>query len=131
VEPRISFLSLAVDDVERARRFYEEGLGFPRRRSRSLVLFDLSGFVLALVSRDRLAVEAGADPGVPGSAGVTLSHNVADPGTVDAVVAAALRAGAREVRSPHDTSWGGRAGWFADPDGHLWEIVHHPDHPVE
>ena len=131
MEPHISFLSLAVDDVERARRFYEEGLGFPRRRSRSLVLFDLRGLVLALVERDRLAAEAGADPGAPGSAGVTLSHNVADSAAVDTVLAAARRAGGREVRPARDTSWGGRAGWFADPDGHLWEIVHHPDHPVE
>jgi catechol 2,3-dioxygenase-like lactoylglutathione lyase family enzyme len=131
VEPRISFLSLAVDDLERARRFYEEGLGLPRRPSRSLVLFDLGGPVLALVPRARLTDEAGVDPGPAGSAGVTLSHNVGDPAAVEKLLAAAARAGGRLVRPARDTEWGGRAGWFADPDGHLWEVVHHPDFPVE
>jgi catechol 2,3-dioxygenase-like lactoylglutathione lyase family enzyme len=131
VDPRISFLSLGVDDLERARRFYEDGLGFSRLPSRSLVLFDVGGPALALVPRDRLAAEAGVPVGEAGSGGVTFSRNVPDPVAVESLLEAAIRAGGRLVRPAHDTSWGGRAGWFADPDGHLWEVVFHPDFPLE
>ena len=128
MEPRISFLTLGVSDLERSTAFYRDGLGLPVLRDRdSLVYFALhGGLVFGLYPRDALARFVGVETGGEGFRGVTLSCNVASRDAVDATMAEAEAAGARVVSAPRPFSWGGYAGWFADPDEHLWEVVWNP-----
>lgn len=108
-------------------RFYRDGLGLPIRDDKPpVVYFQLEGSWLALFPREALAGYANVPSDGSGFGGVTLSVNVASRETVDRTVAAAERAGARVVNAPHEAGWGGYTGWFADPDGHLWEIVWNP-----
>lgn len=120
-------VSLAVADLEAARRFYETGLGLPRFDAPADVyFFDLNGTWLGLCERGRLARDSGVDPAGDGFGGVTLSHNVATPADVDRLLDAAVAAGARLVKPAQTTDWGGYHGVFADLDGHLWEVAHNP-----
>ncbi len=94
----------------------------------AVAFFDLQpGLKLAIWPRESLAHDAGLTPGRPGAAEFTLGHNVASPEEVDAVMRLAADAGATIVKPARDTFWGGYAGYFQDPDGHLWEIVWNPD----
>ena len=125
---RISVVTLGVTDIERAERFYMEGLGLEHARPpKGVAYFELSGMRLALFPRDALARYAGIEPTPPGGfSGMTLSCNVASRSEVDALTARAEAAGADVVKSPETVSWGGYCAWIADPDGHLWEIVWNP-----
>jgi catechol 2,3-dioxygenase-like lactoylglutathione lyase family enzyme len=132
--PAISVITLAVDDLDRAVRFYRDGLGWPTRGivgadlpNGAVAFFELrGGLQLALWPRTSLASETGLpDPGPSGLRSL-LSHNVRSADEVDSVLAQALQAGARCVRSPHDAFWGGRVAYFADPESHLWEVVWNP-----
>lgn len=135
MKPRLTVITLGVDDLERALAFYRDGLGLPtdgivgREFDHGAVaFFDLqAGLKLALWPRRSLAHDIGQPPGGPGSMTVSLGHNVASRAEVDAVMAQARRAGAAIVKPANDTFWGGYAGYFQDPDGHLWEIVWNPD----
>jgi catechol 2,3-dioxygenase-like lactoylglutathione lyase family enzyme len=130
--PRLSVLTLAVDDLPRALAFYRDGLGWPTQgiigqehAHGAVVFFSLqNGLRLALWPRTSLAY----DTGLPVLSGVTasLAHNVSTPAEVDAIHAQALQAGATQVKAPHPTFYGGYAAYFQDPDQHLWEIVHNP-----
>lgn len=135
MRPRISVLTLGVDDIERAVRFYRDGLGL---RTEGIVgqefefgavaFFDLqSGLRLALWPRSSIAHDSGIPLGVPSATDFTLGHNVATKEDVDAVMRQAIAAGAAEVKGAADTFWGGYAGYFQDPDGHLWEVVWNPE----
>ncbi len=128
IEPRISIVTLGVDDLARARSFYENGLGFRASTASQgdIVFFPLGGLVLALYPRGALAKDAGLTPEGTGFSGVTLAHNVRDPQDVDRLLALAQAAGARITRGAETAFWGGRSGYFADPDGHLWEIAWNP-----
>lgn len=134
MKPRLSVLTLAVADLERAVAFYHAGLGFPTDgivgaefEHGAVAFFDLeSGLKLALWRRGDLAHDAGVRPGVPSSTEFSLGHNVRTKAEVDAVMAQALRAGATIIKAAQETFWGGYAGYLADPDGHLWEIVWNP-----
>jgi catechol 2,3-dioxygenase-like lactoylglutathione lyase family enzyme len=127
MKPRISMITLGVSDVARAARFYEEGLGLPRMPSPPVVaFFTLNGSWLGLYGRADLAADAGVDAAGEGFAGFALAHNVDSEAAVDALMAQATAAGARIVRAARKTDWGGYAGYFADPDGHLWEVAHNP-----
>lgn len=127
MKPRISMITLGVRDMARAVAFYERGLGLPRMASPpEVAFFTLNGTWLALFGRDALAQDAGVPAEGGGFAGVALAHNVASEAEVDAVVAQAVAAGARLVKAPQKVSWGGYSGYFADPDGHLWEVAHNP-----
>ncbi|GAB7080246.1 VOC family protein [Megalodesulfovibrio paquesii] len=131
MQPRISMITLGVTDLERATRFYEEGLGLPRLPfAGAISFFSLNGTWLALFDRDELAADAGVPPPaplVPGRcSGVTLSHNVASKEEADAVLAQAVAVGAMLIKPAQDTDWGGYSGYFADPDGHLWEVAWNP-----
>ena len=127
MKPRISMITLGVRDMARAAAFYERGLGLPRMASPpEVAFFTLNGTWLALFGRDALAQDAGVPAEGGGFAGVALAHNVASEAEVDAVVAQAVAAGARLVKAPRKVSWGGYSGYFADPDGHLWEVAHNP-----
>ena len=115
----------------RARRFYE-ALGFKASsHSHANVTFmDAGGLVLGLFGRAELAADANVPNSAPGFGGVALAHNVGSDAEVDAVMVEALACGGRCVRKPHKTFWGGYSGYFADPDGHLWEVAHNPFFPL-
>jgi catechol 2,3-dioxygenase-like lactoylglutathione lyase family enzyme len=138
LKPRITVLTLGVDDLERSLAFYRDGLGFPTRgivgeefEHGAVVFFELeSGLRLALWARENIAHDTGLPRTPPSATELTLGHNVADRDSVDRVMARARAAGARIVKEASDTFWGGYAGYFQDPDDHLWEVVWNPDLPV-
>jgi hypothetical protein len=125
VQQRLSLVTLGVADLEAARRFYE-ALGWSHTGSADEVVFFQAGcMVVALWSRDALREDSGVED-TGGWGGVTLAHNVRAPADVDAVIDEARAAGARIVREPAETVWGGYSGVFVDPDGHPWEVAHNP-----
>jgi catechol 2,3-dioxygenase-like lactoylglutathione lyase family enzyme len=134
VKPRVTLITLGVDDLQRALAFYRDGLGWPTQgivgeqfEDGAVVFFDLAdGLKLALWPRKSLAKDAGLASPTRGNGDFTLAHNVLTREEVDAVMAQARRAGAGLVKAPHDTFYGGYAGYFSDPDGHLWEIAWNP-----
>lgn len=127
MKPRISMITLGVRDLAAAVKFYEEGLGLPRMDSPpEVAFFTLNGTWLGLYARSALAEDATVSPEGSGFEGFTLSHNVASEAEVDAVIGEALAAGATLVKPAQKVFWGGFAGYFKDPDGHLWEIAHNP-----
>ena len=127
-EPRVSLITLGVADVARARAFYEKGLGWRASPAsqEEVAFFQLGGLALALFSRSALGEDAGVPAAGGGFAGVALAHNVREPEDVDRLLRQAEAAGARITRRAEAKPWGGRAGYFADPDGHLWEIAWNP-----
>lgn len=139
MKPRITLLTLGVDDLERAVGFYREGLGLKTDgivgtnfEHGAVAFFDLqSGLKLALWPRASIAHDAGIPRGAPSPANFTIGHNVSSRSEVDAVMDQASRAGARIVKHAQDTFWGGYAGYFQDPDGHLWEVVWNPQWSLE
>ncbi len=128
MEQRLSLVTLGVADLERARRFYEEGLGWRRGNAHAeVVFFQIGGAVLALWSRDALAADARL-PGVGnGFGGIALAHNTRTRAEVDQVLAEAEAAGATFLKRAEEASWGGYSGYFADPDGHPWEVAWNPE----
>jgi len=122
--PVISAITLGVADLDRALAFYRDGLGWPLAgQSRGVAWLDTGGTRLALFP----AADLAAYGGVPaGSGGVLLSHNVASAAAVDALLERARCAGARMLRPAGAMGWGGRAGFFSDPDDHAWEVVWNP-----
>jgi catechol 2,3-dioxygenase-like lactoylglutathione lyase family enzyme len=130
MEQRISLVTLGVADVPRARSFYEN-LGWRGQEVEETVFFQAGGMVVVLWHQDKLAEDAGIAPRQGnGFRGISLAQNVRSRADVDAVVAAAERAGARVTRRPAETFYGGYAGYFTDPDGHAWEIAHNPGFPL-
>jgi catechol 2,3-dioxygenase-like lactoylglutathione lyase family enzyme len=126
MEQRISLVTLGVADVARARAFYER-LGWRGQEVEGTVFVQAGGSALVLWSRAKLAADSGiTDTGTDGFGGVALAHNVRSAGEVDEIVAAAGQAGATITRPPAETFYGGYAGCFTDPDGHVWEIAHNP-----
>ena len=127
MQPRISIITLGVADLARSYRFYAEGLGLPTTRDPAdgIVFFQTQGVTLALFPLDELAADIGTSAGAlrPGSGGITLAHNVRTRDEVDEVIAAASGAGAEILKRADDTEWGGYSGYFADPDGHVWEVA--------
>jgi catechol 2,3-dioxygenase-like lactoylglutathione lyase family enzyme len=128
MDPRISFVTLAVADLEPVRAFYLTGLGWPAvfDDGDEVVMIQAGPqLVLSLWQRDAFAAEVGYEP-VQGRAPLTLAHNVATRAEVDEVLAAARAAGALEVSAPQERAWGGYTGYFADPDGFRWEVAWNP-----
>jgi catechol 2,3-dioxygenase-like lactoylglutathione lyase family enzyme len=134
MQPRISVITLAVDDLERALRFYRDGLGLATQgiigkefEHGAVAFFDLqAGLKLALWPRASLVHDAGIRLSPASSSELSLGHNVSSKAEVDAVMLQARNAGAEIVKVAHDTFWGGYAGYFKDPDQHLWEVVWNP-----
>lgn len=127
MKPRISMITLGVRDLRESIRFYEQGLGLPRMDSPpEVAFFTLNGSWLGLYGRESLAEDAGVSPEGSGFAGFALAHNVESEAAVDALVEQAVAAGARLVKPPRKVFWGGYSGYFADPDGYLWEVAHNP-----
>lgn len=134
MKPRITLLTLGVDDLERALAFYRDGLGLPTTgivgrefEHGAVAFFDLQGGVkLAIWPRDDLAHDTGLRKSPRSSTEFSIGHNVRSEEEVDAVMQQAERAGAKVVKRAQKTFWGGYAGYFADPDGHLWEVAFNP-----
>ncbi len=129
MKPKVSLITLGVGDLARSLGFYRDGLGFPTHNCKAgddIVFFPLDGTWLAIYPRDKLAADANASNTGAGFSGVTLAHNVASKTDADAVFALAVAAGARPVKPPRDAFWGGYSGYFADPDGYLWEVAWNP-----
>jgi len=127
MEPRLSLVTLGVSDVRRSRVFYE-ALGFKAGRAseESVTFFPAGGVVLALFGRSALAEDATVADSKPGFSGVALAHNARSERDVDKALKEAVAAGAKLIKPAGKTFWGGYAGYFADPDGHLWEVAHNP-----
>ena len=138
MKPRLTVITLGVDDLERSLRFYRDGLGLPTEGivgrefdHGAVAFFELAGGVrLAIWPRRSIAHDTGLPLGPASPTEVTLGHNVASPAEVDAVMEEARRAGARIVTEARTTFWGGYAGCFQDPDGHVWEVVWNPAMPL-
>ncbi len=134
MQPRISLITLGVEDLERAVRFYRDGLGLPTEgivgtefAHGAVAFFELQGGLrLGLFGRGNLLRDAGLPAQEPGGPAVSLAHNVRSREEVDMVMAQARKAGATIVKPAQDTFWGGYAGCFQDPDRHLWEVAWNP-----
>ena len=134
MEPRVSLLTLGVSDLERAVAFYRDGLGWPKSEvgGEEVAFFKTAGVVIALFPRPSFAADAGIDVDDVEHGGfsrISLAHNVAEEGQVDAVLAEAAQAGATIVKEAQEIFFG-RHGFFADPDGYLWEVAWNPSFPM-
>ena len=129
MDPRITFVTLVVRDLERSRDFYLAGLGWTAE-------LDVPGEVIMIRTGDKLVLSLWQEDAAVGELGpigrcdgalpFTLAHNVGSPDAVDAVLASAREAGATVVAAPVARDWGGYSGYFADPDGFRWEVAHNP-----
>ncbi|WP_399088990.1 VOC family protein [Streptomyces sp. BBFR2] len=130
MEQRITLITLGVTDPARAKRFYE-ALGWRGQEVEETVFFQAGGLGLVLWGREKLAADAGLEPGTPGGfGGIALAHNVRSDAEVDALLAAAERAGATVTKPAAVNPIGFYSGVFTDPDGHPWEIAHNPGFPL-
>ena len=135
MKPRITLITLGVDDLERSLSFYRDGLGFATKgivgtefEYGSVVFIPLqAGLTLALFPRESMARDAGLPVDPPSATEFSIGHNVRSEKEVDSVMEQARRAGAAIVKAAEKTFWGGYAGHFRDPDGHLWEVAWNPE----
>ncbi len=132
MQRRISLITLGVASIARSRGFYET-LGFQASSSGNdhVVFMQAGGVVLGLFGRDELAHDAQVVDSPTGFSAVTLAHNCASEQEVDAVLAEAVAAGATLLKAGQKVFWGGYSGYFADPDGHLWEVAFNPFFPLD
>ncbi len=138
MRPHISLITLGVEDLERAVAFYRDGLGLrtdgimgTEFDNGAVAFFELQqGLKLAVWPSKSLAADTGLPLQTGSPTSFSLAHNVRSEAEVDEVMAQALEAGARIVKAAQATFWGGYAGYFQDPDGHLWEVAFNPDMPV-
>jgi len=137
MKPRITLITLGVDDLERSLRFYRDGLGLKTEgivgkqfEHGAVAFFDLqAGLKLALWPRKSLAHDTSLPAGTPNATELSIGHNVSSKAEVDSVMEQARKAGAIIVKPAHDTFWGGYSGYFQDPDQHLWDVAWNPDWP--
>jgi catechol 2,3-dioxygenase-like lactoylglutathione lyase family enzyme len=130
MEPRLSLVTLGVADLQRATKFYEEVLGLPRIPTPpEVTFFELGKTWLALYPRELLAADAGVPAAGSGFPGFTLAHNVRSAAEVDALLKEVAAKGGRIVKPGTRADWGGYTGYFADPDGFLWEVAWNPQFP--
>ncbi|MBS4220493.1 VOC family protein [Bacillus sp. FJAT-49711] len=135
MKPRISVITLGVDDLERSLKFYRDGLGLPTEgivgkefEHGAVAFFDLqSGLKLAIWNRKDIAFDTNMEKAPPSPTEFTIGHNVSSKEEVDLVIKQAVKAGAIITVPAHKTFWGGYSAYFQDPDGHLWEVVWNPE----
>ncbi len=132
MEQRISLITLGVKDLQRSREFYER-LGWQRsmKDTEGVVFFQAGGMVMSLYPREELAKDAGVSGDGEGFSGMALAYNARTQEEVDAVLANAVGAGGTMVKSACEAFWGGYSGYFADPDGFLWEVAWNPSFRIE
>jgi catechol 2,3-dioxygenase-like lactoylglutathione lyase family enzyme len=130
MHPHISIVTLGVADLAASIRFYGEGLGLERRgEEEGIAFFEMGSVMLGLYPREALAEDAEVPAEGSGFRGFTIAHNLGSPAAVDAMLAEAVAAGAKLVKPGQEVFWGGYSGYFADPDGFLWEVAHNPFMP--
>lgn len=130
MDQRLSLVTLGVDDLARARAFYEDGLGWrPADAPEGVVFYQLPGMAFALWSRSELAADA-RTPVDGAFSGIALACNQRTRDDVDRVLAQAQSAGGRILKPAEAAEWGGYSGYFADPDGHVWEVAFNPGWPL-
>lgn len=135
MDARITLITLGVDDLERSLSFYRDGLGLASEgvvgtefEHGAVAFFPLQhGLTLAIWPRDSIAHDTGLSKAAPSPTELTIGHNVGSREAVDEVMAQAVRAGATVIKPAADTFWGGYAGYFQDPDGHVWEVAWNPE----
>jgi uncharacterized protein len=133
MEQRVSLITLGVRDLGHALAFYRDGLGWTPSAASvgDVVFFQAGGVIVSLYPRHLLADDARLpDADGPGFGGITIAHNVRTRDEVDVTLALAVRAGATLLKAAEDAVWGGRSGYFADPDGHAWEVAWNPHFPI-
>ena len=123
---RVSLITLGVRDLERSKAFYATLGWTPADMTPSVVFYQLDGQVLGLFGLEPLAEDQGRPGAELGFGATTLAQNFADRVGVDAAYAKALEAGATALKTPEEVFWGGYSGYYADPDGHVWEVAHNP-----
>ncbi len=134
MDPRITLITLGVRDLPASRRFYGRGLGWRESAAGndSVAFFQLGGgLALGLYGRAALAEDAHLRDAGSGFGGITIAQNQRSKAEVDAVIAAAIAAGGTLLKAAEDVFWGGYSGYFADPDGHPWEIAWNPFFPMD
>lgn len=133
MEPRISLVTLGVTDLQRAVHFYQHGLGWIPSGvgNDTAAFFQTGGIVLALYLRDLLAADMGSPSEGSGFRGFALAHNVHEREQVERVLDQAVAAGATLLKPATDVFWGGRSGYFADPEGFVWEVAWNPGFPLD
>jgi uncharacterized protein len=130
MEQRLSIVTLGVRDLAKARAFYDS-LGWKAGSDDAgVVCYNLIGMALALFPWDELAADAQVPAAGEGFRGVTLAYNVRTKDEVARVLESAQRAGGKIVKAAQEAFWGGYTGYFADPDGHLWEVAWNPHSPL-
>ena len=131
MEQRVSLITLGVADLARAEAFYA-ALGWRKaaESQEGIAFYQLPGLVLGLFPLAELAKDQGRPDAALGTGAVTLAHNLNSRAEVDATFADAIAAGATSLKQPEEAFWGGYSGYFADPDGHPWEIAHNPLAPL-
>ena len=139
MKPRVTVITIGVDDLDHALRFYRDGLGLATEGiigqefdHGAVAFFELQGGLkLAIWPRTSISHDSGLPLSGQSPTEFTLGHNVSSKEEVDSVMGQAQRAGATIVKAGHDTFWGGYAGYFQDPDGHVWEVVWNPQLPAQ
>lgn len=132
MQPRLTLVTLGVSDLARARAFYEAwGWKASSASQPEVVFFQANGLALALWGRADLAEDAGIEDKPTGFSAVSLAYNARSKEEADEVYALAIAAGGKAVKPLHDVFWGGYSGYFADPDGHLWEVAWNPAFPLD
>lgn len=133
MEQRISIITLGVADIARSREFYVDGLGWRESSAGNphVAFIDAGGVILALYGRAPLAEDMRVSADGRGFSGFSLAHNVRSRAEVDRVIAEAQAAGATVLKPAREAFWGGYSGYFADPDGHPWEVAHNPHFPLD
>ncbi|GAA0684863.1 VOC family protein [Marinobacterium maritimum] len=126
MQQRVSVITLGVESLDRSRTFYESMGWSAGVCEGQIVFFQLNGLILALYPREALAEDAKMNPGGAGFKGITLAYNTASHEETDVILARAVEAGGQLVKPAQKVFWGGYSGYFADPDGHLWEVAFNP-----
>lgn len=129
MKAKMSLVTLGVHDLQKSLHFYRDGLGFPThnyKEEEGIAFLKMEGTWLSLYPKDKLAEDVGISPEGSGFGGITIAHNVGSKEEVDTVFVLAVSVGATAVKKPEKTFWGGYSGYFADPDGYLWEVAFNP-----
>ena len=129
MDQRLSIITLGVSDLDRAKAFYLDGLGWTAvdQAAEGICFIQMPGVVFSLYPLDKLAEDIGTETLTEiSTGGVTLAHNTRSEAETDEVLATAVAAGARLVKPAEKVFWGGYSGYFADPDNHLWEVAYNP-----
>ena len=128
MKPRINIITLGVEDFQKSLAFYKDGLGWELSKASNdnIAFFPLNGIVLALYPKDALAEDVRVSPEGSGFSGVTLAYNANNPEEVDNILITVEKLGANIVKRAEKVFWGGYSGYFADPNGFLWEVAYNP-----